>query len=311
MRRRLLTLLVVLAVGAVAAPAAAITHGAPDASAHPYVGMMFFYVPDEIDPRFPDPGAWFSCSGTLMSPTVFLTAGHCAYGVGLNGTPATSGGNDVWITFEQADSLRGLPSSTDYIGLPNGNQQRYDARVGWFAGSDKWTRGTAYPHPAYGLGFPDTSDVGIVRLSHPVVMTEYGVLPEPGYLDGLATQRGLQKASLLVQTVGYGMLEVKPFYNDNLEDERYQATSKIVNLRSALTGGYNLQTSNSPGNGTGTGGSCFGDSGGPVFAGENSNVVVAIVSFGLNWNCKGADFSFRADIPTTQSFLAEFGVTTP
>ena len=37
-----------------------------------------------------------------------------------------------------------------------------------------------------------------------------------------------------------------------------------------------------------------------------SNVMVAVVSFGMNWNCKGEDWSFRADIATTQDFINSF-----
>ena len=67
---------------AASAPASAITHGQPDAGAHPYVGELLFFVPDEPDSRFDDPGAWFTCSGTLLNDHVVLTAGHCTYGVG-------------------------------------------------------------------------------------------------------------------------------------------------------------------------------------------------------------------------------------
>ena len=69
------------------------------------------------------------------------------------------------------------------------------------------------------------------------------------------------------------------------------AKSRLTNLRSALTGGYNLQT-----NGSGRGGTCSGDSGGPVFyGGFESNIIVAVTSFGLNSNRPGVDFSYRTD----------------
>ena len=57
-----------------AAPVSAITYGQPDGNDHPYVGFMIFFDASE-------PG-WYSCSGTLLSPTVFLTAGHCTIHIG-------------------------------------------------------------------------------------------------------------------------------------------------------------------------------------------------------------------------------------
>ncbi len=71
------------------------------------------------------------------------------------------------------------------------------------------------------------------------------------------------------------------------------ALSHLVNLNSALNAGFNLQT---VGNGRGEGGTCSGDSGGPVFyGGYESNTIVAVTSFGLNALCRGTDFAFRTD----------------
>jgi secreted trypsin-like serine protease len=71
------------------------------------------------------------------------------------------------------------------------------------------------------------------------------------------------------------------------------ATSTLTNLRSANTDGYNLQTQ---GNGDGRGGTCSGDSGGPVFLGDStSRLIVSVTSFGLNEICRGTDFSYRID----------------
>jgi len=49
--------------------AAAISDGAPDGNGHPYVGLMVAQTADGTP-------LW-RCSGTLISPTLFLTAGHC------------------------------------------------------------------------------------------------------------------------------------------------------------------------------------------------------------------------------------------
>jgi V8-like Glu-specific endopeptidase len=56
-----------------AAPAGAITFGSADGDGHPNVGGLV------ADHAYSD-GTWIYCSGTLISPTVFLTAAHCAEG---------------------------------------------------------------------------------------------------------------------------------------------------------------------------------------------------------------------------------------
>jgi hypothetical protein len=66
----LLAASVTLLVAAAAGPAAAITYGVPDGDAHPQVGALI------ADQAFSD-GTWAYCSGTLVSPTVLVTAAHC------------------------------------------------------------------------------------------------------------------------------------------------------------------------------------------------------------------------------------------
>jgi Trypsin len=57
-----------------AAPARAVVYGAPDGNAHPEVGGLL------AQEAYSD-GTWIECTGTLISPTVFLTAAHCDEGV--------------------------------------------------------------------------------------------------------------------------------------------------------------------------------------------------------------------------------------
>ena len=88
MRRPALALAVVapaLALALGAGPAAAITNGSPDGGAHPNVGGLV------ADQPYSD-GTWLYCSGTLISPTVFVTAAHCAEG----------GSDQVRVTFSSA-----------------------------------------------------------------------------------------------------------------------------------------------------------------------------------------------------------------
>lgn len=155
--------------------------------------------------------------------------------------------------------------------------------------------GVPYTHPGFDdfATFPNTSDVGIVVLDKKAPVKTFGALPALGVLDDLASRRGHRES--VFEAVGYGLQGVKPDLI-SLRD-RYKALPQLVDLRGALTDGYNLHTSNDPG---------FGDSGGPILRGDNSNVVVAVTSFGLNANCKGADYAYRVDIANAQVFIAQF-----
>ena len=139
-------------------------------------------------------------------------------------------------------------------------------------------------------------------------MSTYGKLAPLGYLNSLATQRGLQNVEFTV--VGYGLQSVKP--RQSAIRERYVGTVSLINLSSALTDGYNLHYSSNPGEGHGgSGGTCFGDSGGPVFhtGSSGAKVIVAVNSFVLNSNCKGSGFGYRTDTTDSLGFLAGYGVT--
>ena len=79
------------------------------------------------------------------------------------------------------------------------------------------------------------------------------------------------------------------------------ALSTLVNLNSALNAGFNLQTQ---GNGKDRGGTCSGDSGGPVFLGGfESDLIVAVTSFGMNALCRGTDFAYRIDQPDVLNWI--------
>ncbi len=294
MRFRIALILVLLLslVGLIrVAPAAAVQYGQPDGYGHPYVGLVVFYDEHKIP-------LW-RCTGSLVSPTVLLTAGHCT-GVDpeLGFAPSFA---QVW--FDPG------PIPVDPNWKPGMSCE--GSFTGYPCAGGFW--GTPYAHPGWTgyLTIPNTHDIGVVTFEPPLppeaTNGQYGKVAPEGYLDRLATRRGLQNVEFTV--VGYGLQLVKPVLIG--VRERYVGTVSLINLRSALTDGYNLHYSNSPGKGVGPGGTCFGDSGGPVLhrteIGEE--VIVGVNSFVLNANCKGAAFAYRTDIEDSLSFLAGFGIT--
>lgn len=123
-------------------------------------------------------------------------------------------------------------------------------------------------------------------------------LATEGTLDSMATERGQQETWFTV--VGCGMQQIRP---EVLADtQRLQATVQLVELRSALTEGYNIHHPGAPGTG---GGTCFGDSGGPVFL-NGTSTIVGVTSFGLNQNCAGRGFAYRTDIANTLTWFWTF-----
>jgi len=255
-----------------AAPAHAITGNFVDDFEHPFVGLVVFY----------DQNGDFShrCSGSLLSPSVFLTAGHCVEGV-----------SSARVYFQQGaganfDPVLGIDPVTGY---PE------DCFTSPCTTSDELYN---FGYPA---GFPNTKDVGLVILDQPINLPEYGKLAEAGALNGFSNRKGQQ--SLTLTPSGYGLTYTNPSRTVSFR-ERLMTTSKLQNLVSALTDGFNMQSSNNFGIG---GGTCFGDSGGPIFYGaSSSNTIVGVTSFGLSSNvCAGVDFSYRTDQTAVIDFILD------
>lgn len=229
---------------------------------HPFVGLAVFY----------DANGAFShrCSGSLLSPHVFLTAGHCVDGVSTARVYFQQDAGAHYDPNLQQDPITGYPD--DCFTQP-------------------CTTGRRLINYGYPAGFPETKDAGLVILDHAITLPEYGELAEAGSLDALANKRGQQ--SVTFTDSGYGLSYTNPSTTTSFR-ERLMVTTKLDNLKSALNDGYNVQTSNSPGIG---GGTCFGDSGGPLFFGNStSNTIVGVTSFGFNSNtCAGTDFAYRTD----------------
>jgi hypothetical protein len=268
-----LTALIGLLVGA--SPASAITGNYVEDFEHPYVGLLT---------TFDENGEFAGrCSGSLLTPTVFLTAGHCTEDIasavvyfqqdaGVNLDPATG-----------LDPVTGYPElcAGDTLGAVCATS---DELYNW--GFDDFA------------GFPDTKDLGLVILDQPIQLAQYGSLAAVGSLDDLATAQGTKH--VVFTASGFGLSYSSPVAIESFR-ERLMASARLTNLTSANTGGFNLQTT---GNGTDKGGTCSGDSGGPVlYGGYSSDTIVAVTSFGLNSYCRGTDFSYRVDTQAAQDWI--------
>jgi len=301
MSRRIWAVLVVLvALLMVATPAEAIKRGQADDGAHPYVGQVVFYDPTGSDAQFSDPGAWLTCTGTLVSPTIVVTAGHCTFGTGSDGqaTASGSGGNDVWISFAEAPDFSILAPETNFA--PDDNAGRYQAWSAALNASAQWVRATAYPHPRYDPNSFVLHDLGVLRLSRPVTLSSYGRLPSLGLLDRLYAQDKQQPYT----AVGYGLQAVGP--NTAVGGKTRRRTDlRLVNLDGVLGVGKGIAAKFS--DNASTGGTCLGDSGGPFFVAATSTLV-AITSFSNGGTCSGTSGAYRLDQTDDLAFLATFGL---
>ena len=254
----------------------AITNGQPDGNEHPYVGLVVFDVYDpEQDMNVP---AW-RCSCSLLTPTIVLTAGHC-----------TDGAVAARVYFDEV--VQGNPEYpysgvTSYDGIPNTNP---DFCIGC---------GNGLP----GFGY---RDIGVVVLTEPVpvgVVGEYAELPDPGLVDTL-------KNKAPIDLVGYGVQWQERGTPPHLwkgEKIRLNAPSDLVSGKFVHSDEF-IRIALNPGGGSG--GTCFGDSGGPNLLG-GTNTVLAVNSYVTNYNCAGVGYSSRVDIPEVLVWIEDFMVICP
>lgn len=250
----------------VAGSAGAITDGELDGDGHPHVVLVLADV---------DGAPAFRCTGTQISPIYVLTAGHC-----VSNFPGPGDISGIRI-FTESDVQNGDNA------YPFGGGNNTIEALRWAA------------HPEY-ENYPFYfNDVGMIELTEPRVLDEYGALPAEDSLDALARRRGKQNVTFTA--VGYGLQRINPVFVEAAR-VRMVAHPKLNMINApGFTGDFSMLLSNNHS----TGGTCFGDSGGPNFLGD-SNVVAGVTSFGLNGNCAGTGGVFRMDRASALDFVADF-----
>jgi Trypsin len=265
-RKALLVMLALVmgAAGLVTTAALAITGGEVD-TVHKNVGLVRFTTAD----------GRFRCSGTLISQTVVLTAGHCTEG------PATN----VYVSFD--DALQPDPLQP---GITPAEKAAREAH---------YITGTAHPDPGWTgkLSLSKQHDQGVVVLSAPANSKWPGITPAPlapiGYLD--SNQGALKNETFTLS--GYGV-DIGDKKAQIVIRERRMTTSYLKNVQSEVVV-FQINDKDSKAGG----GSCFGDSGGPVFL---NGFVLGDASYVNSFSCNATGSYQRADTTYSRAFLNGF-----
>jgi hypothetical protein len=256
-----------VAPGALPSTPDQIVFGTPDvANTYSNVGAFIVQIPNgQIFPV---------CSGTLIAPTAFLTAGHCTAffeSLGAGYTAYVSFRNVIaYGTLADAPTLASLIPVTDVITNPTFNQRQ-----------------------------SNSGDIGLLILASAPAGLTPATLPELGLLDQLNEQNGLRDATFTV--AGYGVQDRivgggQPFFTDANPVTRGFAVESF----NALNDGY-LRLSQNPS--LGDAGACFGDSGGPNFLSVGGQQILVAITITGDAVCRATNVVYRLDIATAQAFL--------
>jgi hypothetical protein len=261
------------ALAMTAVPASAITGGEPDGNGHPNVGMILFY----------EDGGRYRCSATLVNEYTLITAAHCVATDGYTLVTFKS------VVAEQAPS--GLPAAAD---PEAGFTQAEIEAAGYVAG-------IAEAHPDYSdfTDLKNWNDVAVVHLATPVTGIAPATLAPQNFLEKYRPASILNKT--LFELVGYGTEVRKPDSGPQKPTpQSYPLIRRVAYSPGQKMTDQIVQMNGNINDTRGTGGTCFGDSGGPSFLG---GYLVTVTSYGYTDNCRYLGGYQRVDIPGVYSWL--------
>jgi hypothetical protein len=266
MNLKLMRLIAAIALVSWAPIALAIINGTVDNNRHPNVGSIV------VD--FDTPGVRHQgCSGTLISPKVFLTAGHC-------------------INFLQGQGLTRVPVTFDPV----------------ITQSVILHEGTMHLNPLFPGPTSDPEDLGVIVLDEAIVDITPATLPSPGLLDRMSADHSLKNT--LFTIVGYGATDTvfgggPPDATEGRGTRRYAKEGFTALEPNLLALNMNVVF--------GYGGSNSGDSGCAYFLGagnSETNIVVATGFSGDRWGIT-QDLPYRLDTPEARAFLGQYVTLLP
>lgn len=249
-------------------PVSAITYGFVDTN-NTYSNVGAFIVKSPTGEIYP------ICSGTLITPDVFLTASHCTQYFTNVLEPL---GYTAYVSFDKSIPFGDLTTTKTKLHAVE----------------------TVVTNPKYNQSQSDSGDIAVLILESSVRGITPATLPDCELLDQLGEQNGLRGA--VFTNAGYGLQNRVvgggvPYFQDLNPIPRMYSFSSF----NSLNGGY-IRLSQNPA--TGDGGTCFGDSGGPNFLTVDGQQILVAITITGDSVCRATNVGYRLDTESAQAFFA-------